>query len=109
MRIRQDDLRGSAVQALIGEHLAGMAENSPPQSIHALGLGALRGDEVTFWSVWQDAELLGCGALKEIDPSHGEVKSMRTATAHLRKGVTAFMLNHIVAAAVRRGYGRLSL
>ncbi len=83
--------------------------HSPPESVHALPLEGLRAPEISFWSAWEGDELLGCGALKELDPRHGEIKSMRTVSAHLRKGVAAALLHHIVAEAQRRGYERLSL
>ncbi len=86
-----------------------MRSLSPPGSIHALPLAGLRSPDITFWSVWENGELLGCGALKELDPQHGEIKSMRTASRHLRKGVASAMLQHILAEARRRGYCRLSL
>jgi len=109
LEIRDDDLRGPEVAALLQEHLDAVALHSPPESIHALDLEALRAPEVTLWSVWRGPELLGCGALKELDAEHGEIKSMRTATAHLRKGVAAALLEHILQIARQRGYHRLSL
>src|SRR6185369_4697480 len=90
-------------------HLRDMALSSPPESVHALDLEALRKPEVTFWSVWQDAELMGCGAIKELDSRHGEIKSMRTVSSHLRKGVAAALMRHILEEAKRRCYTRLSL
>lgn len=108
-QIRKDDLTGVEVNSLISEHLTNMYEVSPPESVHALGVESLRAPEVTFWSAWEASELLGCGALKELDPHHGEIKSMRTARAHLRKGVAAAMLDHIIGEARRRAYARLSL
>jgi putative acetyltransferase len=77
--------------------------------VHALDIEELRKPDVTFWTVWENGELLGCGALKELDPRHAEIKSMRTASRHLRKGVAATLLKHIIEEAKRRGYGRLSL
>lgn len=109
MEIMLDDLSGPEIAALIREHLQGMAEESPPESVHALDLDGLRRPDVTFWSAWEQGELLGCGALKELDPSHGEIKSMRTSSAHLRKGVARSILAHIIEEARRRGYRRLSL
>ena len=94
---------------MLEEHLRSMHELSPPESVHALDLSALRQPAITFWTVWSQAELLGCGALKKLDPSHGEVKSMRTASAQRRKGVGRAMLEHIVAEARTRSYARLSL
>ncbi len=109
MLIRVDDLAGPEIRALLEEHLADMRAISPPESVHALDLDGLRRPEITFWTAWSGNALLGCGALKELSPDHGEVKSMRTARAHRRSGVARAMLAHIVAAARRRGYQRLSL
>ena len=109
LEIKLDDLRGSEIAELLTEHLRGMAEVTPPGSMHALNLDKLRQPEVTFWSVWHANELLGCGALKELDAQHGEIKSMRTAKAALRQGVASRLLEHIMAEARRRGYRRLSL
>ena len=109
MEIRIDDLRGPEIAALLTEHLECLAQVSPPQSRHALDLERLRQPGVTFWTVWDGPRLSGCGALKEIDATHGEVKSMRTAKTHLRRGVASMLLQHIIAEAKRRGYCRLSL
>jgi putative acetyltransferase len=109
MNIRVDDLNGPEIQQLLQEHLQSMYLHSPPESVHALNLEALRKPGITFWTVWQDAELMGCGALKELDAMHGEIKSMRTASAHLRQGVAAALLVHILEEARRRSYRRLSL
>ena len=109
MNIRVDDLRGPEVRGLLEEHLHTMTLHSPPGSIHALDLDALRAPDVTFWTAWEDAELLGCGALRELDPSHGEIKSMRTTQANRRSGVGRAMLAHIVDEARHRDYRRLSL
>ena len=109
MHIRVDDLTGPEIRALLEEHLRNMHELSPPESVHALDLPALRSPDITFWTVWSGRELVGCGALKEIDPRHGEVKSMRTASSRRRKGVGRAMLAHIVDVARERRYARLSL
>jgi putative acetyltransferase len=109
MRIIEDDLTSAEVAALLDEHLDGMHEHSPPESVHALDLQGLKAPHVTFWTAWEGDELLGCGALKELDESHGEIKSMRTAQAHLGKGVASAILEHLVVEANRRCYARLSL
>ncbi len=85
------------------------AEVSPPESVHALDLEGLRKPEVTFWSIWDGTELAGCGALKELDAEHAEIKSMRTAYAYQRKGIASRMLQHLIEEARGRGYRRLSL
>jgi putative acetyltransferase len=109
MQITLDNLTRPDVHDLLREHVRDMHLYSPPESVHALDLNALRRPEISFWTVWNGDELLGCGALKELDSQHGEIKSMRTAAAHLRKGVARALLAHIVAEARRRGYRRLSL
>ena len=109
MEIRIDDLRGPEIAALLEGHLAHMRTLSPPDTVHALDLGALRVPSVTFWTVWDKGELLGCGALKELAPDFAEIKSMRTAPEHRNKGVGEFVLRHILAIARERGYDRVSL
>lgn len=109
MEIRVDDLSGPEVHELLREHLRNMFLHSPAESVHALDLDGLRKPDVTFWTVWEGGELLGCGALKELDPGHAEIKSMRTSAAHLRRGVASRLLRHILGEAARRGYTRLSL
>jgi putative acetyltransferase len=109
LKIIIDDLTGSDIAILVGEHLNSMSLHSPPESIHALNLEELKKPDITFWSVWEKGELVGCGALKELDGQHGEVKSMRTSSLHLRKGVAKRLLEHIIEEAKRRGYLRLSL
>jgi putative acetyltransferase len=109
MEIRRDDLTGPEIRALLEEHLRSMHSISPPESVHALDLEGLRKPEIYFWTAWSGGRLLGCGALKQIDAQHGEIKSMRTVTAYRRSGVARTMLTHIVDEARRRRYTRLSL
>jgi putative acetyltransferase len=109
MQIRPDDPSRPALLALLREHHADMLRHSPPDSVHALDEDALHRGGVDFFSAWIDDRLAGCAALKELDPRHGEIKSMRTARPFLRRGVAAALLSHLVAEARRRGYTRLSL
>ena len=109
MRIEVDDLSRPAVHALLQEHLANMYELSPPESVHALDLSKLRAPDITFWSVWDGATLVGCGALKQMSATEGEIKSMRTPSALRRRGAGRAVLRHIIAEATRRGYRRLNL
>jgi putative acetyltransferase len=109
MRIEIDDPEAPDVKALLEEHLRSMYELSPPESVHALEVGRLKADDITFWTARDGDALLGCGALKELDPSHGEVKSMRTISSMRRKGVGRSILSHILAVGRSRGYIRISL
>ena len=109
MEIREDDLTGARIAGLLREHLDNMLEITPPESVHALDIGALRAPGITFWAAWDGDEGLGCGALRELNASSGEVKLMRTAAAHRGQGVGSKVLEHIIAEASRRGYGCLKL
>ncbi len=107
--IVEDDLSGSAIIELLRLHAEGMVANSPEGACHFLDLDGLRTSDVTFWSIWHDDALAGCGALRELDSTHGEVKSMRTHPEHLGLGVGRRVLHHVMAAARERNYERLSL
>lgn len=107
--IKIDDLSCPEVAGLLAEHLREMHQHSPPESVHALDLDALRKPDITFWCVWSGERLAGCGALKELNPAHGEIKSMRTAFRFRGKGAGKLLLRHVLAEAEKRGYTRLSL
>jgi len=109
MRIEIDDLSRLAVHELLREHLANMYEWSPPEQVFALDLPKLKSPDITFWTVWDDDTLLGCGALKELTPVHGELKSMRTPTQLRGRAAGKAMLHHIIETARQRGYQLLSL
>ena len=107
--VRLGDFEDDRVKALLTRHLEGMHANSPPGHVFALDWSGLQTPDISFYAVWEGEELLGFGALKELEPRAGEIKSMRTADSHLRRGVAAMILDHIIAEALRRGYKRLSL
>lgn len=109
MHIEIDDLSRREVLDLLNEHLANMYQWSPPESVHALDIDELRQPDITFWSAWQDGALVGCGALKQLSTTHGEIKSMRTPSAVRRRGAGRAILSHIIAVAKGREYERLSL
>jgi putative acetyltransferase len=109
MIISPGHLDDPRVIALLRLHLESMHVHSPPGRVHALDLAALKQPQVTFFTAWDGEELLGCGALRELSADHGEIKSMRTAPRHVRKGVAAALVRHILDEARRRGYRRLSL
>lgn len=109
MEIRIDDLTSPEIAELLEEHLRDMYAASPPESVHALDLSKLRKPEITFWSAWVGSDLVGCGALKELEPGHAEIKSMRSANRFRGTGVGKKMLEHILQVARERNYTRLSL
>ncbi len=109
MHIEIDDLTRPEVLALLEEHLGNMLTLCPRESVHALDVDRLRVREISFWTVWEEGMLLGCGALKELSAKHGEVKSMRTPLACRRRGAGRAVLEHIIQVAKARNYERLSL
>ena len=106
---RIDDLSGEATRSLIARHLVGMRANSPKESVHALDIDKLRAPDVTFWSAWAGEEIAACGALKDLDATRGELKSMRVADAFLGRGIGRAMLEHLMAEAWQRGMESLWL
>jgi putative acetyltransferase len=109
MNIIPGDFTNPKVKALLQRHLEGMHANSPPGSVFALDWSGLQKPEIAFYTLWDCDDLLGCGALKDLGDGTGEIKSMRTADAHLRKGVAARLLDHIIAVAKGRRLSTLFL
>ncbi|NVK74503.1 MAG: GNAT family N-acetyltransferase [Oceanospirillaceae bacterium] len=109
MDIRIDDLSGPEVKQLLTEHLEDMFSTSPPECVFALDLEELKKPNITFWTVWENSQLLGCGALKAHDDTHGEIKSMRTTSTARNKGVASTLLSHILEAAKQKGLSKISL
>ncbi|REL27823.1 GNAT family N-acetyltransferase [Thalassotalea euphylliae] len=109
MDIRLDDLTSAQVIELLEEHLADMQVTSPPESKHALDLDALKCASVLFWTLWDNDQLAGFAACKQLDASHAELKSMRTARSYKNKGVASRLLKHIINDVKAKGFDKLSL
>ncbi len=109
MEIIIDDLNGGDVIKLLEEHLADMYATSPPESVHALDVSALKSPEITFFSGWKDGQLMGCVAIKQLDDTHVELKSMRTSRHARKSGVASKLLQHVLEVSAERGYQRVSL
>jgi putative acetyltransferase len=109
LHIVPDDLTGPEILALLQLHLDDMHRWSPPESVHAMPAERLRQPDVTFFSAWDGETLAGCGAIKHLDASHGELKSMRVAPQYRGRGVGRAVLDRLLAEARARGYARVSL
>jgi putative acetyltransferase len=109
VEIKIDDLCGDDIALFLQEHIEDMKSVSPPESKHALDLDTLRQPDITFWSVWAQGDLAGCGAIKELNNEHAEIKSMRTSSAYKQRGIASTLLQYIIEESKRRGYQRLSL
>ncbi|EEA23610.1 hypothetical protein TMatcc_002482 [Talaromyces marneffei ATCC 18224] len=109
MQVTAGDLNNPKLQSLLAYHLLDLQTKSTPETSFVLDLTALRKPTMTIYTIWEGDELLGCGAIKELDSTHGEIKSMRTAPEHTRKGVARALVQHMITEARRRRYTRLSL
>jgi putative acetyltransferase len=109
MKIVVDDLSGPEIAAFLTEHVRQMHEITPIENAYALDLDGLRRPDITFWTAVDGTTVVGCAALKRLDPAHAELKSMRTAPARTRTGVASRLLEHVIGAAQHRGYRRISL
>ena len=111
--VTQDDLSDGNIIRLLQEHREEMLKHSQPENVHALDVSQLTATNITFWSAWlrngDSNEFAGCGALKDLGEGHGELKSMRTRTQFLRKGVAQALLSHILHKAEDLGFKRISL
>lgn len=109
IEIKIDDLSSPVIIKFLQDHLQHMIDVTPPGCVHALDVDSLKEPEITFWSVWSGQILVGCGALKELDATHAELKSMRTAPSQLRKGVASYLLKYILSEAKGRQYRSVSI
>ena len=109
MRIIVDDLSHPQVHALLEEHLEDMRATSPPESVHALDLSGLKHPTITFFSAWENDELLGCIAIKQLNKAQGEIKSMRTPRAKRGRGTARLLLLHLMDFAREKGIEALYL
>jgi len=109
LKIVIDDLSGAEIAAFLEEHIRDMKSVSSPESKHALDLEGLRSPDITFWTVYEDDRIAGCGAIKELSQTHGEIKSMRTLALKRGKGIASTLLQFIIETAIDRGYKLLSL
>ncbi len=109
LRIVAGDFEDAQVIALLARHFAAMRSTAPEESCHVMPLDAMRAADLDFFAAWKGETLAGVGALKRLDATHGEIKSMHTAAAFRGQGVGQAMLNHLIAHARALGLQRLSL
>jgi len=109
MRIEVDSPDNVKLRQMLQAHHEDMLKNSPQESVHALDMTSFKDEDITFWTVWIDDELAGCGALKRLSEVHAEIKSMRTDEPFLRRGVAGKLLAHILDFAKSQSYQKVSL
>lgn len=101
--LRLDSVEGEQIRALLREHIRDMHGESPPDSVHAFDFTRLQQPDIRFWSMWQQDLLLACGAWQRFDGTHGELKSMRTASGYRRQGLAGVLLRHLMHDAKTHG------
>ncbi len=104
-----DDPRADDVRALLIKHLEFARSVTPLCHVHALDVEGLLDPAVTFFSVRRGGVLLGVGALKQLDASHAELKSMHVSETARGQGVGRAMVDHLLVVAADQGYRRVSL
>ena len=109
MELREGGLDDPAVRALVAHHTAEARGSTPADNAHAMDADALKRPDIGFWTIWEEDDLLGFGALRHLSPEEGDLKSMRTAPHALSRGVGRAMLDHLIGLARTRGYVRLRL
>ena len=109
MQIQLDDLTSPESIALVQFHLAGMQANTPPEHVHALPIDQLRDASIALYTAWIDGRIAGCGALKALSSTEGELKTMRVLPAFLGQGIGETILQHLIQVAAARGYHTLYL
>ena len=97
------------VNTLLIKHFIELRSVSPEGSTHVLDIDGLKNPTIKFWSLWEDNELMGCGALKFLDKEHGEFKSIRINDKFRSKGNGSKVINHLISEAKRLNIKRLSL
>lgn len=107
--IAADDPTADDVRAVLARHRDYAHEYTPREGIHVLGAEHLVEPGITFLSARRDGEVVGVGALKELDPTHAEIKSMHTVESARGQGVGRALVEHLLTAAAERGYRRVSL
>lgn len=109
LRFEKACFEDTSLRALLEAHRRDMYATSPAESVHTLSWEALQGEGLSMWSMFQDDQVVGCGALRELSPSSGELKSMRVDGSLRGKGLGTKLLSFLESVAIERGYERLYL
>ncbi len=109
IEIRRDRPVSPHVLPLLQRHLDLMHASSPPESVHALDPAALDTPDVAFFTLREGDAVLGMGAVRRIDASHAEIKSMHVVSEARGRGLARVLLDHLLAEAQSLGYTQLSL
>ena len=99
----------SEVDQLLKKHFVELRAASPEGSTHVLNIAGLKVPSIKFWSLWENDQLMGCGALKFLDKNHGEFKSIRVHDNFRGKGNGIKVINHLIDEAKKLKINRLSI
>ena len=97
------------VNELLTKHFIELRAASPEGSAHVLDIPGLKDKSIKFWSLWENENLLGCGALKFLDNDHGEFKSIRVHDKFRKKGNGIKVIKHLIIEAKKLNIKRLSI
>tara|TARA_Y100000590_G_C15701955_1_gene1007133 strand:+ start:1913 stop:2380 length:468 start_codon:yes stop_codon:yes gene_type:complete len=97
------------VNELLKNHFIELRAASPEGSAHVLDIPGLKIPSIKFWSLWRDDQLMGCGALKFLEKSHGEFKSIRVHDNFRKKGNGIKVINHLIDKAKKLEIKKISI
>ena len=97
------------VNELLVNHFKELRSVSPENSCHVLDIKGLKAENIKFWSLWEEDELVGCGALKFLEKKHGELKSIRIADTFRKKNYGKKVIEHLILEAKKLKINKLSL
>ena len=99
MKSVEGNFDNSEVDKLLRKHFIELRSVSPEGSTHVLDIPGLKISSIKFWSLWDNDQLIGCGALKFLSETHGEFKSIRVADKYRKKGMGEKIISHLIAEA----------
>ena len=109
MKSLENNFDHPEVNSLLTKHFIELRSVSPEGSAHVLDIPGLKISSIKFWSLWDNNQLIGCGALKFLSNTHGEFKSIRVADKHRKKGMGEKIISHLITEAKKIGIKKLSI
>ena len=109
MKSLENNFDHPEVNSLLTKHFIELRSVSPEGSAHVLDIPGLKISSIIFWSLWDNNQLIGCGALKFLSDAHGEFKSIRVADKHRKKGMGEKIISHLITEAKKIGIKKLSI
>ena len=109
MKSIEGNFENIEVNELLNKHFVELRSVSPPGSTHVLDIDGLKDKSIKFWSLWENNQLVGCGALKFLEKNHGEFKSIRVADKFRKTGIGEKIIEYLIEEAKKLEILKLSI